>query len=479
MRYEHHGRLTLADKARADYVYLPFEVPPGAEGISMSYSYSNPMPADESWGGNTIDVGLFSPGDLGFPCRNFRGWSGSFRQEVHLGLGRATPGYLPGPIEPGRWHVQLGLYKLSQAGCDYHVVVGVEVSPAEQKAVLQGQRRATFASSLSPAASRFSPPRWLRCDLHSHTRHSDGANSLKELTDYAKARGLDFLAVTEHNTVSHLPCLHVYDSPAFLALPGEEVTTYYGHANVWGIEEWVDFRCRQVEEVQVAAARARAQGGLFSVNHPKDGGPPWCLGADLDFDCVEVWQGPWWLSNHQSLAWWDELLRQGRRVVAVGGSDLHRVGTPDHPYSHELGNPTTWVYASELSVNAIVDALRKGHVFLSRDVDGPRLELQATATGSSQRAMMGDSLTMGAGQGLLLEARVEGGEGCLVRLISARGEERRDLVEHSSQRFEYVVAPRESTYYRIELIEPPEADLNQEPAALMVQAMSNPIYVAL
>jgi len=33
------------------------------------------------------------------------------------------------------------------------------------------------------------------------------------------------------------------------------------------------------------------------------------------------------------------------------------------------------------------------------------------------------------------------------------------------------------TYWRAEVIEPPEAPLDQEPAALMAKALSNPIYI--
>ena len=44
---------------------------------------------------------------------------------------------------------------------------------------------------------------WLAGDLHSHTVHSDGALTVPELAALAVSRGLDFVAVTDHNTVSH------------------------------------------------------------------------------------------------------------------------------------------------------------------------------------------------------------------------------------------------------------------------------------
>ena len=44
---------------------------------------------------------------------------------------------------------------------------------------------------------------WLAGDLHAHTVHSDGALTVPELAVLAVERGLDFLAITDHNTISH------------------------------------------------------------------------------------------------------------------------------------------------------------------------------------------------------------------------------------------------------------------------------------
>ena len=53
---------------------------------------------------------------------------------------------------------------------------------------------------------------------------------------------MDFLAVTEHNTVSHHPYLHAVGARhSILLIPGQEVTTDWGHANVFGETGWVDF----------------------------------------------------------------------------------------------------------------------------------------------------------------------------------------------------------------------------------------------
>jgi len=67
-----------------------------------------------------------------------------------------------------------------------------------------------------------------------------------------------------------------------------------------------------------------------------------------------VWQQPWHVFNYQSLATWDRLLKQGRRLTAVGGSDKHQAPFDGMLGYHEVGQPCTWVYADALSVPALL-----------------------------------------------------------------------------------------------------------------------------
>ncbi len=155
----------------------------------------------------------------------------------------------------------------------------------------------------------------------------------------------------------------------------------------------------------------RARGMLFSVNHPKDGGPPWEFGDLFDPDCVKVWGAPWFISNYQSLAVWDAQLRQGKRVTAVGGSDKHPGPFAGELGWYEIGTPCTWVYADALSVEAIVAGIRAGRVFISEGPKGPRIELTAEGIIGGQRAAMEDELHLPADASLCLRCRVQGGAG--------------------------------------------------------------------
>jgi len=462
------GHFDADDRAANEFPLLPFDVPPGIARLHVRYQVSRQLGGDRAgWQeGNIVDIGLFDPRGAEFLAgRGFRGWSGTTRQEFAISADEATPGYLPGLIQPGVWHIVLGLYQLAPEGCDYEVVVTMEESKGA------GGQRSEGAEE-QHSSQVVTGPRWYRGDLHAHTWHSDGSAPLADLAAAACAQGLDFVAVTEHNTISSLPLLDTISDP--LLIPGVEISTYHGHANVWPVGEFVEFRCQTDGQMAQVRERVRGRGALYSVNHPKDSGPPWQFGDLFEPDCIEIWGGPWFISNYQSLAVWDEQLRQGKRITGVGGSDKHQGPFTGELGWYEIGTPCTWVYADALSVEAIVAGIRAGHVFVSTGPTGPRLELTAEANG--QRVMMGDELRLPAGSSLHLRCRVQGGAGNLLWLVSAQ-EIHETEITNDDFSHEHQVTVTGDTYWRAEVIEPPEVPLEEEPAALMALALGNPIYV--
>jgi hypothetical protein len=206
------GHITLDDQAASDYLLLPFDVPPGLNRLTVSYEYGKAVSAALPAGsGNVLGIGCFDLRGYQFlRGEGFRGWSGSGRQEFTISPVEATPGYLPGPIYPGTWHILLGLYRILPDGCDYHLTI-------------VGQSGETLSRSgpgplAAPVLSR--EARWYRGDLQAHTHHSDGTGSLTDLAAAARAQGLNFVAVTEHNTVSHLPYLAQAGGDDLLLIPG-------------------------------------------------------------------------------------------------------------------------------------------------------------------------------------------------------------------------------------------------------------------
>jgi hypothetical protein len=473
------GHLNAEDRDGNEFPLLPFEVPPGIARLHVRYHVNRQLGGNMigQQEGNIVDIGLFDPRGAEFlTARGFRGWSGTARQEFTIAADEATPGYLAGPVQSGVWHILLGLYQLAPEGCDYRVVITLEGMEGRGDQAPGGDSRAKEEVLNKEKVG----PRWYRGDLHAHTWHSDGSAPLADLVAAARAQGLDFVAVTEHNTVSHLPLLSAHSTSDLLLIPGVEISTYHGHANVWPVDwsndRFVEFRCQTDEQMAQVREAVRARGMLFSVNHPKDGGPPWEFGALFDPDCIEVWGAPWFISNYQSLAVWDEQLRAGKRVTAVGGSDKHQGPFTGELGWYEVGTPCTWVYADALSTEAIIAGMRAGRVFISAEPSGPQVELTAEGVNGGEQAMMGDELCLPSGADLRLRCRVRGGAGNLLRLISAH-ETREAEITAADFVYKGQVTVTDSTYWRAEVIEPPEVPLDEEPAALMAKALSNPIYV--
>jgi hypothetical protein len=336
----HRGRWTPQDRQEAIYRYLPFDVPPGTKGISVRYAYERGPDA-------ILDLGVADP-------ERVRGWSGSERRQVVIGPRAATPGYLAGPMTAGQWQVVIGLYRVPAEGLAYEVEVELgAVDPGPLPAPPPRPERPP-RRDLPAAPGR----QWLAGDLHSHTIHSDGALTPAALGCLAAERGLDFLAVTDHNTVAHHPELPGAGAHAgILLLPGQEVTTDEGHANALGALPWIDFR----EPSDAWLAAAEAGGGLLSINHPVAGPYSWRRPLTRRPPLAEVWHSSWDRRSNAPLDWW-----AAWGGIPVGGSDFHMSGSDGLP-----GEPTTWVEAEELSLGAIFAALRAGRVAISAGPLGP------------------------------------------------------------------------------------------------------------
>ncbi|HEY8496086.1 MAG TPA: CehA/McbA family metallohydrolase [Limnochordales bacterium] len=484
------GVATPADRAASPYMYLPFVVPEGTETITVRYSY------DER---GVIDIGMVDPEIEPFPARRgFRGWSGSARREFFITRDAATPGYVPGAIQPGVWQVILGLHRIPADGCPYRVeVVLDEPVPAraedgEAGGASPGTSVGGSLGSLGwlldagepdDAATgqalaefrRLSGKAWRRGDLHSHTYHSDAKGSPEALVAAARARGLDFLAITDHNTASHHAFLGALQRPDFLVIPGEEITTDRGHTNVWGINGWVDFRLLSDADVELLVKEAHARGGLISVNHPKQGGPPWTYPIVDGFDCFEAWQMLWPIHNREALDLYDSLLRQGRRLTLVGGSDWHHPADYAGPSGsawtegYNIGHPTTWLDLNELTVGAVLDALRRGAAFVSEAPAGPMVQVRVGGVD------MGGSLTVRPGETPVVEALIVGAKGDRVRWIGSSGVLREADIE-TDVFFDRWELEEPTGYVRLEVYRR-FGESGPDGPVERVRALSNPVYI--
>src|SRR5262249_56443017 len=100
------------------------------------------------------------------------------------------------------------------------------------------------------------------------------ARTWPELARLAVGQGPDFLAIRDHNTVSHrgeLPA--VAAEHGIILVPGQEVTVQGGHAGALGDIGWIDFR----EPADSWLAATDRAGGLLSINHPIGGHVSWTM----------------------------------------------------------------------------------------------------------------------------------------------------------------------------------------------------------
>jgi hypothetical protein len=349
----HTGTFSIDDRLASQWQYLPVEVPPGTGALRVTLSYPRGAAA-------VLDLGCLAPA-------GFRGWSGGARDSFVVTELGATPGYLAGPVTAGLWQVVIGLHLVPASGLPF-TVTAEPLSAGS--ASLGGQLAGWLEVPGAPPVPRSRPARrslpaeggltWLAGDLHAHTLHSDGVMSVAELAAHAVERGLDFVAVTDHNTVSH----HGLLGPAsarygVTLLPGQEVTTELGHAGVLGDTGWIDFR----EPASAWLSLAESRGGLMSVNHPFAGPTSWVHPMPRRPPLLEVWHWSWldpsWTTP---LSWWQAW---DPSAIPVGGSDWHRPGS-DAP----LGTPTTWVSCTGESVSGVLEGLRAGRVAISASRDG-------------------------------------------------------------------------------------------------------------
>jgi predicted metal-dependent phosphoesterase TrpH len=446
-----------ADRLSGRYQYVPFDVPPGTGRLHVAYRF------DRANGDNVIDLGLFEPGLLDLGTSAFRGYSGGARTEFTIDADAATPGYAAGPLPPGQWHVLLGLYKIAPSGVD--VAIDIATTPASPLPVTT-DRTARAPREAQPSATAAvdraaDAPGWYMGALHTHTLHSDGSIAPAALLQKTRDLGFDFVAITDHNNTTHrrdLAGRSPLSRPLWIA--GEEVTTANGHASVWGLDEgeWVDFRVRAEDRrIGEVIASAHRFGALFSINHPVSEcvGCGWEHEIPTDVDAIEVSNG-----RHgevaAALAIWDKLLAAGRRITGVGSSDWHRAPDP-------IDVANTRVYATSLTENAIVAAIRSGRAIVVNGAQHATPEVSVQSAGKT--AGIGDSLTLGSSASITLDIKAPTlANGRLV--VVANGERSPPVALDGSgtARVERRAAPG---YVRVEL----------SSAADELVAITNPVYL--
>jgi hypothetical protein len=191
--------------------------------------------------------------------------------------------------------------------------------------------------------------------IHFHSHHSfDGRTDISTIITAAKANTLDFLMLTDHNTLqAREDGREGWHGPVLLIV-GQEIAPRFNHYLAFGTRQVIDVAIQdRITPPQSYIDRVNAQGGLGFIAHPDHEGTrlfhvkpyPWLdwqvrgyTGMGI-WDFMTDWQASltgygrallaflapgWFLSGPRrlTLTRWDWLNRSSR-VVGIGESDNH------------------------------------------------------------------------------------------------------------------------------------------------------------
>ncbi len=186
--------------------------------------------------------------------------------------------------------------------------------------------------------------------LHIHSRFSDGSGSIEEIAGIAGEVGLDYVIITDHNTVRGLQEGFEGWYGNTLLLVGCEINDRFNenHYLALGIDEAYSTRLPSKEYTK----KVKDAGGIGFIAHPhekrssmKEHPPyPWKDWDNNEFTGIEIWNHmSEWMEGlteqnkysyfmhplrsivgppEETLKVWDELNLK-RKVVGIGGIDAH------------------------------------------------------------------------------------------------------------------------------------------------------------
>lgn len=362
------------------YKMLPFVVPLKTGKIEVSYDFTGK--------GNEIEIGLHD-------SNGFRGTSRFSKKEFEVGKYEATASYFPGAMPEGIWIILLAFPTIKE-NSNYEITV--RIIP-ENHSEFTGSSKKIFSKE----------KKWYVGDFHTHTGHSDGFGckdtegkrtpcQVYQVAKAAHEFGLDFVSIADHNTISHYQDMRVLQPiyPNMLLIRGQEVTTYFGHANVFGLGIPIDYKFGfnnySADKLQDSVEKL---GGLLSINHPGRETGATCTGCGwneptTDFselNVIEVINGTNVETKDSGIPFWHNLLNTGNRVIGIGGSDDHGAGSG----KAKPGTPSTMVFSENLSEFELIEALKKGKVYIkTRSSGGSEIDFYATL--GNKRWEMGENI---------------------------------------------------------------------------------------
>src|SRR5689334_8355807 len=289
-------------------------------------------------------------------------------------------------------------------------------------------------------------------NLHMHTRYSDGTGTHKDIAEAAIKTGLDAVIVTDHNVlVQGVEGYYRVGRSRVLLLIGQEVhdqdrNPQKNHLLVLNANRDVS---TLADDPQTLINRVAEAGGLSFIAHPRDPEAPAFHETDISWEAwevhgytgIELWNGlselktvlhsklhgafyaffPQFIGHSpifETLQRWDDLLADGRRVVAIGGSDAHALHMHMgplrrviFPYEFHFRAVNTHLFISQpltgdvpTDKKMIYEALAAGRCFIGYDLPASTRGFVFKARGLEQSAIMGEEIS--SRRGVTLQAHL-------------------------------------------------------------------------
>jgi hypothetical protein len=351
--------------------------------------------------------------------------------------------------------------------------------------------------------------RWYKGELHAVSSYGGGKEGVAALIQRAEQAGLDFLAITDLNTME--ACSDpAYRSDKIVLIP----------AMAWGSREngialiygpgTMPEPAGSSELAQAECVRIQSQGGVFAIAHPCSTAAPWKWDVP-DVNAVQVWNGPWRAAeplrladlpetlktrsngdlvrsvaaaaatadksrallnvgisgNDQATLFWDYETVRGAVCSVIAGSGSSDGKTP-------LGQPVTWIKAANKSLPALMHGLRVGRTFVGNSPTGTQLDFRADVLNDGRIDVgMGGAIPLGVDVGFYV--LVTGGTGCEVQLLRDGHPIMTKRIEGDTASFSYSQKTDYRAVYRLRVIRQPQGG-SKGYGPVEVVAMSSPIY---
>ncbi len=285
--------------------------------------------------------------------------------------------------------------------------------------------------------------------IHLHTVYSkDSELTPLDLIKYAKKFNIDFLIITDHNSIEAKKFEGFYDN--ILLIVGEELSPPNGeHLLAIGVENFIKYTDNPQENIDIIIN----EGGLSFIEHPffdgnkfikKETKIKWnnwnvknftgisifnytCDGGErmrpLTYFLFYFFPGlDKDIPNYKTLKKWDELI-QTRRVVGIGTLDAHflyfklfnRIKIETFPFIYYFNSIRTNIitYEKNLSKELIFNALKNGNVYVNHEYLGDGRGFVFGIKKKDKFYLMGEKVLYENNENLLVKTP----KNCLIRII--------------------------------------------------------------